>query len=633
MAKNYTKDSIESLSPRDFTRLRPGVYCGSTLYSTQLLVEIVSNSIDEFNLGNGHEIDVTIDKDIVTVQDYGQGFIPNSFRDNGKTILEAAFSVLNTSGKYRDDGVYEGTSLGSFGIGSKLCTYLSKWLTVTTTRDGLSETIHFKDGLFESRQVEETPYKRNGTTVSWQPDSQFFTHSEVEIEKVKNLFKTISCLCRRLHILLTIVDTNETINYYSNNGLNDLVDDAVKDKEIIKNRFVINNYKDGKNKMDVVLTYTSDYSSSIVPYVNTGLTETGPHITQMKTALTRELNKFFREKKWLKEKDENLSGDDCQEGLYLVFNITTSGVGYDAQVKSRITKIEMKPFLSEFSKRFEEWLNSNEKEIKQIADKALNARKAREAAKKAREAVRNKGEKKTRLLNLPTKLVDAWSKDRAKCELLICEGDSAAGGLIEARNSETQAVFPIRGKILSTLKSTDDKIWSNQEIVNIIKALGLDVDAKTRRPIWNADKLRYGSVILCTDADPDGASIKNLLLTMFWVLCPNIITEGRVYSAIPPLFRITTRKNEYIFLRDTPALNDYKDAHKGEKYLVNRNKGLGEQDAEELSQCLLNPATRHIEQITVDNIEEADKLFDILMGPSVPPRREYMLEHGEEARV
>lgn len=633
MAKNYTKDSIESLSPRDFTRLRPGVYCGSTLYSTQLLVEIVSNSIDEFNLGNGHEIDVTIDKDIVTVQDYGQGFIPNSFRDNGKTILEAAFSVLNTSGKYRDDGVYEGTSLGSFGIGSKLCTYLSKWLTVTTTRDGLSETIHFKDGLFESRQVEETPYKRNGTTVSWQPDSQFFTHSEVEIEKVKNLFKTISCLCRGLHILLTIVDTNETINYYSNNGLNDLVDDAVKDKEIIKNRFVINNYKDGKNKMDVVLTYTSDYSSSIVPYVNTGLTETGPHITQMKTVLTRELNKFFREKKWLKEKDENLSGDDCQEGLYLVFNITTSGVGYDAQVKSRITKIEMKPFLSEFSKRFEEWLNSNEKEIKQIADKALNARKAREAAKKAREAVRNKGEKKTRLLNLPTKLVDAWSKDRAKCELLICEGDSAAGGLIEARNSETQAVFPIRGKILSTLKSTDDKIWSNQEIVNIIKALGLDVDAKTRRPIWNADKLRYGSVILCTDADPDGASIKNLLLTMFWVLCPNIITEGRVYSAIPPLFRITTRKNEYIFLRDTPALNDYKDAHKGEKYLVNRNKGLGEQDAEELSQCLLNPATRHIEQITVNNIEEADKLFGILMGPSVPPRREYMLEHGEEARV
>lgn len=573
MAKNYTKDSIESLSPREFTRLRPGVYCGSTVYSTQLLIEIISNSIDEFNLGNGHEIDVTIDKDVVTVQDYGQGFLPNSFRDDGKTILEAAFSVLNTSGKYRDDGVYEGTSLGSFGIGSKLCTYLSKWLTVTTTRDGLSETIHFKDGLFESRQVEKTPYKRNGTTVSWQPDGQFFTHSEVEIEKVKNLFRTISCLCRGLCILLTIVDTNETINYYSNNGLNDLVDDAVKDKEIIKNRFVINNYKDGKNKMDIVLTYTSDYSSTIVPYVNTGLTETGPHITQMKTALTRELNKFFREKKWLKEKDENLSGDDCQEGLYMAFNITTSGVGYDAQVKSRITKIEMRPFLSEFSKRFEEWLNKNEKEIKQIADKALNARKAREAAKKAREAVRNKGEKKSHLLNLPTKLVDAWSKDRSRCELAICEGDSAAAGLIEARNSETQAVFPIRGKILSTLKASDDKIWSNQEIVNIIKALGLEVDVKTRRPIWDESKLRYGRIILCMDGDADGLAIRNLLYTMFWALCPQLLIQGYVYAGIPPLFRITTKKNEYIFLRDAAALNNYKDAHKGEKYLVNRNKG------------------------------------------------------------
>lgn len=573
MAKNYTKDSIESLSPREFTRLRPGVYCGSTVYSTQLLIEIISNSIDEFNLGNGHEIDVTIDKDVVTVQDYGQGFLPNSFRDDGKTILEAAFSVLNTSGKYRDDGVYEGTSLGSFGIGSKLCTYLSKWLTVTTTRDGLSETIHFKDGLFESRQVEKTPYKRNGTTVSWKPDGQFFTHSEVEIEKVKNLFRTISCLCRGLCILLTIVDTNETINYYSNNGLNDLVDDAVKDKEIIKNRFVINNYKDGKNKMDIVLTYTSDYSSTIVPYVNTGLTETGPHITQMKTALTRELNKFFREKKWLKEKDENLSGDDCQEGLYMAFNITTSGVGYDAQVKSRITKIEMRPFLSEFSKRFEEWLNKNEKEIKQIADKALNARKAREAAKKAREAVRNKGEKKSHLLNLPTKLVDAWSKDRSRCELAICEGDSAAAGLIEARNSETQAVFPIRGKILSTLKASDDKIWSNQEIVNIIKALGLEVDVKTRRPIWDESKLRYGRIILCMDGDADGLAIRNLLYTMFWALCPQLLIQGYVYAGIPPLFRITTKKNEYIFLRDAAALNNYKDAHKGEKYLVNRNKG------------------------------------------------------------
>ena len=630
MAKNYTKDSIESLSPRDFTRLRPGVYCGSTLYSTQLLVEIVSNSIDEFNLGNGHEIDVTIDKDVVTVQDFGQGFIPNSFRDDGKTILEAAFSVLNTSGKYRDDGVYEGTSLGSFGIGSKLCTYLSKWLTVTTTRDGLSETIHFKDGLFESRQVEETPYKRNGTTVSWQPDSQFFTHSEVEIEKVKNLFKTISCLCRGLYILLTIVDTNETINYYSNNGLNDLVSDAVKDKEIIKNRFIINNYKEGKNKMDVVLTYTSDYSSTIVPYVNTGLTETGPHITQMKTALTRELNKFFREKKWLKEKDENLSGDDCQEGLYLVFNITTSGVGYDAQVKSRITKIEMKPFLSEFSKRFEEWLNSNEKEIKQIADKALNARKAREAAKKAREAVREGTKKKTKALKFDSKLADCFSPNRKKCEIYVVEGNSAAGNLKSARDNEFTAVLPVRGKLLNVRKSSLDKIQKNAEIMTMIEAFGLKVDPKTMKLTYDEDELRYGKIIIESDADFDGSHIKNLFYTFLWTFAPQLIIDGYVYAGVPPLYKVTEGKDKYIYLKDDAALAKYKEEAKSKKYSVKHLKGLGEMSEEE-TEVLVNPDLRIIKQVTVADVEKANQLFDDLMGNAVEPRKEFIKNHSQEA--
>ena len=630
MAKNYTKDSIESLSPLEFTRLRPQVYCGSVTYSTQLLIEIISNSIDEFNLGNGNEIDVTIDKDIITVQDYGQGFIPNSFRDDGKTILEAAFSVLNTSGKYRDDGVYEGTSLGSFGIGSKLCTYLSKWLTVTTTRDGLSETIHFKDGLFESRQVEETPYKRNGTTVSWQPDSQFFTHSEVEIEKVKNLFKTISCLCRGLYILLTIVDTNETINYYSNNGLNDLVDDAVKEKEIIKNRFVINNYKDGKNKMDVVLTYTSDYSSTIVPYVNTGLTETGPHITQMKTALTRELNKFFREKKWLKEKDENLSGDDCQEGLYMAFNITTSGVGYDAQVKSRITKIEMRPFLSAFSECFEEWLNKNEKEIKQIADKALNARKAREAAKKAREAVREGAKKKTKALKFDSKLADCFSPDRSKCEIYVVEGQSAAGNLKSARDNEFTAVLPVRGKLLNVRKSSLDKIQKNAEIMTMIEAFGLKVDPKTMKLTYDEDELRYGKIIIESDADSDGSHIKNLFYTFLWTFAPQLIIDGYVYAGVPPLYKVTEGKDKYIYLKDDAALAKYKEEAKSKKYSVKHLKGLGEMSEDE-TEILVNPEMRIIKQVTVADVEKANKLFDDLMGNAVEPRKEFIKNHSQEA--
>ena len=418
MGKLYDESSIESLSPLEFTRLRPQVYAGDCTYSTQLLIEIFSNAVDEYNAGHGNQIDVTINKDKVTIRDYGQGFIPNSFRDDNKTILEAAFSVLNTSGKYREDGTYEGTSLGSFGIGSKITTYLSHWLRVKTMRDNQWEEIYFKEGVFQNRTSGAGGV--SGTLVEWQPSEEFFTHTEVEINKVRNLFKTISCLCPGLIINLDYNGTKEVYN--SKNGLNDLVDEAVKDKEIINNRLVVNNNED-KFKLNLVLTYTSNYSSSIISYVNTGLTDTGAHITQLKTTLTREMNKFFREKGWLKEKDENLTGDDIQEGIYIVFNYTAPSVAYDAQVKSRVTAIDTKPEISAFSQALINWLQLNEKEIKIIADKSINARKAREAAKKARDAAREtEKKKKEKVLKFDSKLADCYSKDRKKCEIYITEG-------------------------------------------------------------------------------------------------------------------------------------------------------------------------------------------------------------------
>ena len=628
--KLYTKDSIESLDPLQFTRLRPGVYAGDTTYSTQLLVEIVSNAVDEFRLGHGDKIEVKIDKDIVFVRDYGQGFIPNEFREDGKTILEAAFSVLNTSGKYREDGTYEGTSLGSFGIGSKITTFLSNWLNVETYRDGKFESIKFIEGVFDSRATGDTEKDNHGTVVMWKPSKEFFTNTIVEIDKVKDLFKTITCLCPGLTIELN--DNGNIISYFSQNGLDDLVNDLVKNKEIINNRFNMN-FSEGKNKLDMILTYTSNYSLTLIPYVNTGLTEKGPHITQIKTLLTREFNKFFREKKWLKEKDENLSGEDLQEGMYIVFNITAPNVAYDAQVKSTVTKIDMSPFSQAITNELQKWFNKNEKEIKIIADKAITARKAREAAKKARDNARGVKKEKNKILNLPTKLVDSWSKNREKCELLISEGDSAAAGLIGARDGEFQAIFPIRGKIINLYKNSDEKVFANQEVINIIKALGLELDKKTNKMIYDKDKLRYGKIIMCCDADPDGQAIKNLLLTYFWSLCPELIINGHLYAAIPPLFRITTRKNEYIYLKDGEELEKYKKEHAGEKFAINRNKGLGEQDAEELSECLLDEKTRNVVQITVENIKNADNLFEIFMGTSVPPRREYILKYSEEAEI
>jgi DNA gyrase subunit B len=371
----------------------------------------------------------------------------------------------------------------------------------------------------------------------------------------------------------------------------------------------------------------------MVSYVNTGETDSGPHITQIKSLITREFNKFFKEKGWLKDKDSNLEGSDIQEGMLVAFNITAPGVSYDAQTKSRIVKLDMSPFTGVLAENIQTWLSYNEKDIKIIFDKAVSARKAREAAKKARDAAREikPKDKKKQLLNMPTKLVDCWGKDRTKCELLIAEGDSAASGLVEARDSEIHAVFPIRGKIIAAYKNSTEKIFANQEVVNLIKAIGLELNPVTHKLNYDIKKLRYGKILLCADADPDGASIRNLLIEMFWWLCPELILNGHIYTTMPPLFRITTKKNDYIYLKDAAALEEYKIQHQGEKFQVNRNKGLGEQDSDELNEALLDPATRNIAQLIVEDEKKTAVLIETLLGPSVPPRRAYLLQHAEEA--
>ncbi len=626
MAKTYDKNSIESLSPLEFTRLKPGVYAGDTTYSTQLLVEILSNAIDEFRLGNGNQIDIKIDKDIVSIRDYGQGFLINELREDGKSIFEAAFSVLNTSGKYREDGTYEGTSLGSFGIGSKITTFLSHKLEAETWRNGKTETIFFNEGIFVNRNVTESK-EQNGTYVRWQPSEEFFTHTEVEIDKVKKLCQTIVCLCPGL--IINLDDNGNKIVYKSENGIDDLVDIAVKNTELIKNRFHMN-YENGKNKMDIVFTYTSNYSSTIIPYVNTGLTDSGQHITQIKTTITRVFNKFFKEKGWIKEKEENLTGDDIQEGMYIVFNITAPNVAYDAQVKSRITKIDMSPFTEAFSEELEYWLYNNEKDVKGIADKAINARKARQAAKKAREAARGQVKKKEKVVKFDTKLADCYSKDRSKCEIYIVEGDSAAGNLKTARDNEFQAVMPVRGKILNTYKATLDKIQKNAEIMNMIDAFGLTIDTKAMKVTYHPSDLRYGKIIILSDADVDGSHIKNLFYTFIWSFCPELIKEGYVFAGVPPLYKITTSKG-YKYLKNDAALLEYREANKGKKYTVNRLKGLGEMSVEETEETLTDPNNRDIRQITIEDIESTNKLFDDLMGAAVIPRKTFIKEHSKEA--
>ena len=628
--KLYTKDSIESLSPLEFTRLRPQVYAGDCTYSTQLLVEIISNAVDEFRLGHGTKIDVIVnneDKNTnILVRDYGQGFLVNEKREDDKTVLEAAFSVLNTSGKYREDGTYEGTSLGSFGIGSKITTFLSHTLKVTSYRDNKYEAVWFKEGVFEGREIGEK-IGPSGTEVIWTPSEEFFTHTSIEENKIKDLFNVITCLCPGLHINYNINGTQ--LNFYSEHGINDLVDEAVKDKEIITNRFNMN-FTEGKNKMDMVLTYTSNYSLNLIPYVNTGLTEKGPHITQVKTIITREMNKFFRDKKWLKDKDENLTGDDIQEGMYIVFNITAPNIGYDAQVKSTITKIDMTPFTQVLADNLSIWFNNNEKEVKTIFDKAAAARKAREAAKSARERVRESNKKKEKALKFDSKLADCYGKDRSKCEIYITEGDSASGNLKSARNNEFQAVMPVRGKILNTQKASLEKIQKNAEIMTMIDAFGLYIDTKTMTVTYDKNSLRYGKIIIESDADVDGAHIKNLFYTFIWNFCPQLIEDGYIYAGVPPLYKVTIGK-EYKYIKNDEELEEFKKSIGDKKITVNRMKGLGEMSVDETEETLTDPDNRIIKQITVEDVEAADQLFNDLMGTAIVARKDFIKEHSKEA--
>lgn len=628
--KLYTEDSIASLSPLEFTRLRPGVYCGSTEYSTQLLIEIVSNAIDEFSAGHGNVINVDYkDSGECTVEDFAQGFPVNVMREDGETVLQASFDVLNTSGKFTDDGVYEGTALGLNGIGSKLTNYLSHWLEVSTYRDGKMESVSFKEGIFNSRKTGEQGSNHTGTIVHWLPSEEFFTNAGIEINRIKELFKVLVCLCPGLTINLSH-NGKDIISFVSKDGLNDLVTDIAKDNEILSNRLKIQ-YEQGRNKLDFILTYTDKYALNMVSYVNTGETDSGPHITQIKTLITREFNKFFRDKKWLKEKDENLSGDDIQEGMLIVFNITAPNISYDAQTKSRIVKIDMTPFTSVLTEHIQYWLNNNEKEIKVIADKAINARKARDAAKKAREAVReNQKKKKERVLKFDSKLADCNGKDRSKCEIYVTEGDSASGNLKMARDNAYQAIMPVRGKILNVRKASLDKIQKNAEIMTMIEAFGLSVDMKTMKLTYRPEDLRYGKIIIESDADVDGAHIKNLFYTFIWTFCPQLIKDGYVYAGVPPLYKVTEGKDKFIYLKDDAALEEYRTKNIGKKYVVKHLKGLGEMDVDE-TDVLVNPELRNIRQITVEDAIAADALFDDLMGTAIAPRKEFIKQHSQEA--
>jgi len=567
----YDKDSIQSLSPLEHVRLRPGMYVGSTKDSTQLLVELFSNALDEHNLGHGNVIEIGINTKTgeCVVSDQGQGFPLLEHREDGKTILQASFDEINTSGKYSDDGVYGGTSLGLNGVGGKAANFLAHYFIVTSYDGSSYEKITFKEGVFQKRERGKLDHF-SGTTIVFKPSEEFFETPLPDINLLRKMFHDICGMCPSLQIIFSVDKKVEKI--YHPEGLRYLVNQITGKDKSISEPFFFQKQQD-KYSIDCGLGYADKNSSHIVAYVNYGLTEQGPHITAIKTCITKIMNKWAREQNILKEKDKNLDGDSLQEGLVLVFNLVSPNISYDAQTKSRIVSKDFVPFLNEvFSEQLEVWLDNNPDDGRKIIEKALLARRAAEAAKKAREAVKKKAEKKDKVFKLPTTLVDAWTKDRSKAELLICEGKSAMSGLVAARDSETQAIYGVRGMMISARKTTMDKLLKNQEVNNLIVALGLDFDSHNHL-VYDKNKLRYNKIIACTDADPAGAAIENLLFNILWYICPELLLNGHVYSTIPPLFRVTTKKNEYIYLKDETALSEYQKKNGKKIQSIGRLKG------------------------------------------------------------
>lgn len=608
----YDKDSIQSLSPREHVQLRPSMYCGDTSTPNQLMLELFSNALDEHNIGHGNHIVVTIDENTgeCWCQDEAQGFPVNQYREDGKTVFQAAFDTLNTSGKYTDDGVYEGSSLGLNGIGSKLVTFLSTFVSAVTYNNGQYEQLYFENGIFKKRETGTTEHK-NGTMVHYKPDKKYFGTDKTSIAHFKNFFNDITCICPTLTVIL-----NEEV--ISHNSIEDMLDEKRgKDIEIIENHFVLEN-----EQINLALTFSSASVSKFYTYVNYGITSSGPHITSIKSTLTRVLNSWARENKLIKEKEKNLDGSSIQEGLILACNINSKGVKYNAQVKDDIIDMDTS-FSSTLGEQFEVWLDNHPEDAKAILEKALLARKAAEAAKKAREAVKNKRKisKKIKILH-PDKLKDAEFLGEDST-LLLVEGLSAGASMAVARDTSKFGILMLRGKLINALSNKEDRLLKNEEIQLLFKALGIVPHQK-----YDPEDLRYGKIAICVDSDSDGYHISLLIMAALQHFCPQFIEEKRLCWLRSPLFIVKNKGKEDYYFSDKEL--DEAKSKKLVKGELQRCKGLGSLSAEQARNSMFGK-NQHIDVLNID--AGSIDLLNTLMGSNSDGRKDFIFNKIDFSEV
>ena len=629
MKQEYGASQIQVLEGLEAVRKRPGMYIGSTgprgLH--HLVYEVVDNSIDEALAGNCSKIYVAINADgSITVEDDGRGIPVEVHPKTGLSTLETVLTVLHAGGKFGGGG-YK-VSGGLHGVGVSVVNALSEWLVAEVHRDGKAYRQEYKKGNPQTKLEVVGESDHTGTIISFMPDAEIFDEIEFSFDTLEYRLRELSFLNKGIKIIFE--DKREGKEKYRDfhytGGLVEYVKFLNKSRTGIHEDIVYIDKKVDDCLVEIAMQYTDGYTENIYSFANNINThEGGSHLAGFKAALTKTINEYAKRNGALKDKDSNLSGEDIREGLTAVVSVKLPDPQFEGQTKTKLGNTFMRGIVDGVTvEELGLFLEENPNTAKVIVDKALRAQRAREAAKRARELTRRKSVLES--TSLPGKLADCSEKDPSKSEIFLVEGDSAGGSAKQGRDRNTQAILPLRGKILNVEKSRLDKILASDEIKNMITAYGCGIGND-----FDLEKARYHKIIIMTDADVDGAHIRTLLLTFFFRYMRPLIEEGYVYAAQPPLYKVTKQKKEYYVYSDK-ELDDLLNEIGRDKYDIQRYKGLGEMNPEQLWDTTMNPETRTLLQVTIEDAAIADEIFSMLMGDKVAPRREFIQENAKYVR-
>ncbi len=630
--EHYDASDIQVLEGLEAVRKRPGMYIGSTSEKGlhHLVWEIVDNAIDEALAGYCDDIEIIINDDnSITVKDDGRGIPTGTHPKTGISTVETVYTVLHAGGKFGGGG-YK-VSGGLHGVGASVVNALSTWVEVKVYQNSKIYQVRFENGghiVQPLTVIGECSPDRTGTTVTFKADPEIFTETTVyNYDTLKTRVRELAFLNRGLRIILC--DDREADKkkeeFVYEGGISEYVAYLNKNKTAIHEQIIHLSGEEKGITLEVALQYNSGYSSNIYSFTNNINTyEGGTHEEGVRRALTRIINSYARSHKFLKDNEESLTVDDVKEGLTMIISCKHPDPQFEGQTKTKLGNSEVRKIAdSVFSEGFERFLLENPEEAKIVVEKSMTAARARVAAKKAREMTRRKNV--LEVSSLPGKLADCSSKDASECEIYIVEGDSAGGSAKQGRDSRTQAILPLRGKILNVEKARLDRIFSNNEIRSMITAFGTGIGDE-----FDISKLRYHKIIIMSDADVDGAHIRILLLTFFYRYFKPLVEGGYIYAAQPPLYKIDYGKNRKYLYSDDELADYLKTIPEGTKTSLQRYKGLGEMDYDQLWETTMNPENRTLLRITIDDAMQADQVLSELMGEEVEPRKRYIEEHAKD---